>query len=107
MGSYKKRDRDGLLGLLPEDTGIEVDYSRTPTQLLVHVLYKYNLSNKGSFWQANWWQADFHLRMRDALQLEEVDEAKLEKFARLLCDGKRPINNDEDAMALRDSVFDA
>lgn len=34
----------GLLGLIPDDAGIEVDYSKTAEQLLVHVLDKYQIT---------------------------------------------------------------
>lgn len=38
--------------------------------------------------------------MKKALQLQEIDEKKLEKFASALCDHKSQIENDEEAMKL-------
>jgi hypothetical protein len=94
----------GLLGLLPKDADIVVDYSKSAEQLLVHVLYKYNLSSKGPFWQKNWPQADFHLKILQALQLFDIDEENLRRFAQALCDHDPPITTDEEAMGLWKSV---
>lgn len=60
----------GLLGLLSkDDAGIQVDYSKTAEQLLIHGLYKYNLSDKGRFWNADWPQKNYPSMMQPALQI--------------------------------------
>lgn len=90
----------GLLGLLPKDANIAVDYSKSAEELMIHVLYKFHLWETRPFWKHNWPQEGIHLNVRRALQLFEVDEAAVEHFAWSLCKQHPPIDNDEDAMEL-------